>query len=208
MLGVELSEDLKVRQRSDYILRFFGCLKSLIICFIILIVGFYIGYHNDGVQKRFFYPLEYQDLVFKYASQHSVSPFLVAAVIKNESKFNAKALSPKGAVGLMQIMPETASWIAKQLKINDFTTAYLSDPETNIKFGTWYLSELIDEFEGNEVLVLAAYNAGRGNVKEWMRKAEWDFKFSDVEAIPFKETREYIKKVQYDKQRYQELYGR
>lgn len=109
-------------------------------------------------------------------------------------------------MGLMQLMPETAKWIAQQMEDEDFTLAELEDPEINIRFGTWYLSSLHKEFEGNEVLMLAAYNAGRGNVKEWMEKYQWDMSFQDVKQIPFKETREYVTKVLKSKNKYKSLY--
>lgn len=85
----------------------------------------------------------------------------------------------------MQIMPETGSWIAKSTDFPNFKAKMLMLPELNIKFGCWYLSELESEFQGNEILMLAAYNAGRGTVKEWMAENGWGFGFSDISAIPF-----------------------
>lgn len=166
----------------------------------------YVIFQSAWFQKEVFYPYPYRELVMDYAAEKKLDPFLVAGVILSESKFNFQARSHKGAMGLMQLMPETAKWIAQQMEDEDFTLAELEDPEINIRFGTWYLSSLHKEFEGNEVLMLAAYNAGRGNVKEWMEKYHWDMSFQDVKQIPFKETREYVTKVLKSKNKYKSLY--
>lgn len=132
---------------------------------------------------------------------------MVAAVIRTESKFVSQARSPKGATGLMQMMPETAKWVAEQTDDSDFTLRDLENPEVSIRLGTWYLSSLRKEFNNNEILVLAAYNGGRGNVKQWMRQYGWTMSFKDISQIPFEETREYVGKVLRSKQRYKELYS-
>lgn len=182
-------------------------MKVLGLCLLLLIVSIYIGYNSDWFQKKFIYPFPYQELVFKYAARNQLDPYLVAAVIRTESKFVSTARSPKGATGLMQMMPETAKWVAEQNELHNFTLEALEDPEISIKLGTWYLASLKKEFNNNEVLVLAAYNGGRGNVKQWMRQYGWDMLFRDINQIPFQETREYVGKVLRSKQRYRELYA-
>ncbi len=146
--------------------------------------------------------------MYQYALENNISPYLVAGVILAESKFNPKAKSPKGATGLMQIMPETGQWIVSQIENEYEQVGDLTDPETNIQLGTWYLTSLRKEFSSNEVLMLAAYNGGRGNVKQWMNKYGWTMQFDEIQQIPFRETREYVGKVLHNKQRYEELYGR
>lgn len=168
--------------------------------------GFVI-YHSDWFQKEYFYPFPYQDKVYRYGRENGVDPYLIAAVIRTESKFVAAARSPKGAMGLMQMMPETAKWVAGQVGQDDFRDAMLNDPETSIRFGAWYLASLRKEFNGNEILVLAAYNGGRGNVGQWMRQLGWGKDFRDIDRIPYKETREYVKKVLSARERYKALYG-
>jgi len=106
----------------------------------------------------------------------------------------------------MQVMPETAEWIAQQIDEPSFSVEKLHDPDTNIRFGTWYLSSLQKEFCGNEVLMLAAYNAGRGNVHEWMDTYGWDMDFNDINQIPYQETREYVARVLKNKTKYRSLY--
>jgi soluble lytic murein transglycosylase len=146
--------------------------------------------------------------VYEYAVKNEIDPFLVAGVIRTESKFVPLARSPKGALGLMQMMPETARWVAEQQENPDFVMNDLENPEISIRMGTWYLASLKHEFKNNEVLTLAAYNGGRGNVRQWMRQYDWSMSFQETEQIPFGETRDYVGKVLRNKQRYQELYGR
>lgn len=164
------------------------------------------------VQKKFLYPFPYRKTVENYSARWHVDKFLAVAVMKVESNFHEAASSQSGAVGLMQIMPETAAWIAYQLGEQPDEIAddikNLREPETNIRYGTWYLSELETEFKGNDVLALAAYNAGRGNVREWMEQNHWSDNFSDVDKIPYAETRDYVKRVLHCREKYSELYGK
>ncbi|SFM07554.1 lytic transglycosylase domain-containing protein [Pelosinus propionicus] len=183
-------------------------MKILVRNIIILAIIAYGIYNTDWFQKKYIYPFPYQDIVYQYALERELDPFLVAGVIRTESKFDAKALSPKGALGLMQMMPETAKWVAEQMEKHDFATMQLENPEINISMGTWYLASLKKEFKGNEVLMLAAYNGGRGNVKQWMGQYSWDMSFRDSKKIPFGETKKYVDRVLESKKRYQELYGR
>jgi soluble lytic murein transglycosylase len=106
----------------------------------------------------------------------------------------------------MQLMPDTAEWIAGQLGDKNYSLDNLHEPDRNIRYGTWYLAELEKEFKGNDVLALAAYNAGRGNVKSWMEENDWNYEFHDINAIPFKETRDYVRQVIGDRKKYRELY--
>ena len=166
-------------------------------------------YCSQWFQSKYAYPFLHRELVYKYALENDLSPFLIAGIIKVESGFKKDALSPKGAMGLMQIMPKTGRWAAEKINYHGYLEDnVLNDPETNIKLGAWYLSFLQHEFYDNEILYLAAYNGGLGNVKQWMAKYGWDRDFSDIEQIPFPETRNYVKKVLYYKKQYQEKYGR
>lgn len=156
--------------------------------------------------RQFVYPLQYDYMVRQYAHADGVDPALVAAVILAESKFNETAASHRGARGLMQIMPETGTWIAEKMKWRDFTPAQLADVRTNIRMGTWYLAYLLKVYQGNTVLALAAYNAGRGTVDGWWETYGWPKDFSKIEEIPFSETREYVKMVLLNEQQYKALY--
>ncbi len=144
---------------------------------------------------RHYYPLPYRETIYHYSQVHRLDPLLIAAVIRTESNFQANARSPKGAIGLMQIMPNTGRWIAEQLGEEDFEPGLLLDPEMNIEMGSWYLASLYDQFEGDPILVLAAYNGGRGNITEWLDNAQWTGEAHTLDQIPFPETRQYVRKV-------------
>lgn len=183
--------------------------KFLAICAVVIAIYFLISVPT--VQKKFLYPFPYRSTVENYSARWKVDKFLAIAVMKVESNFSEAAQSQSGAVGLMQIMPETAAWIAYQLGEQPKEIAAdiknLHDPETNIRYGTWYLAELESEFKGNDVLALAAYNAGRGNVHEWIEKNNWDENFSDIDKIPYAETRDYVKRVLHCREKYAKLYS-
>lgn len=187
------------------IARHYNDLKKIIILLIVAAVTYNI-YFSDYVQKKYYYPLVYTETIQEVCKQYKLDPFFILALIKNESKFNPQAKSANGALGLMQIMPETGMWIAEQTKWKNFAATSLEDPTINIKFGSWYISELEHEFWGNEILILAAYNAGRGNVKTWIEKYGWNKNFSDINAIPFVETQIYIRRILHDKQTFSKYY--
>jgi soluble lytic murein transglycosylase len=152
------------------------------------------------------YPLEYQAQVVARSAEYHVDRNLVWAIIRVESGFKPGATSVQGARGLMQIMPETGEWIARQMGL-PYNPQMLYDPDYNIRVGTWYLSELQTEFGGDTVLALAAYNGGRTNVRQWLNERQWTGENHTLEQIPFKETRLYVGKVLRDQDRYRVLYG-
>lgn len=155
---------------------------------------------------RFFYPFGYQDMVLREARVSSLDPYLVAALIHTESRFSARAESGRGARGVMQIMPDTGKWAAERMAIPDFNPDMLFEPAINIKIGCWYLADLQREFGGNMIIALAAYNAGRGNVKRWLTENIWDGQLASVDQIPFPETRNYVINVTKSYQKYKTLY--
>lgn len=183
-----------------------GFLKKFCICTVILASIGYGIWHNEDFQREYIYPYPYRQIIEFYADRYEVDEYLIAGVALAESKFEPKAESVHGARGVMQIMPETATWIAHQIEDDSFVVNEMYNPEKNIKYGTWYLSSLQDEFYGNKVLTLAAYNAGRGNVRAWMEKYGWNRDFSDYKQIPYPETREYVQKVLKYEQKYKKLY--
>ena len=131
------------------------------------------------------YPLVYRDEILIQSKSNGLSAELVAAVVWTESKFDASAVSGKGACGLMQLMPSTAEWCAAKKGI-DYSDEMLFDPKYNIELGTFYLKYLMNKF-GDETLAVAAYNAGEGNVTNWIKQ--------NLEEIPFLETDMYVKRV-------------
>ena len=131
-------------------------------------------------------------IIIQCEEEENISPSLLEAVILTESKFDEKAVSHVGAVGMMQLMPDTAHWISEE---SGLPSDNLASPDQNIPLGAWYLNYLLKKYHNNEVFALAAYNAGRGNVDEWIEKNKWPEGFTDMEKIPFPETREFVKSV-------------
>ena len=155
---------------------------------------------------RFFsllYPNNYKAEVDKYSRRYDVSAELVYAVIRAESKFDKDAVSDKGAKGLMQIMDTTGEWAAKKIKIKN---PDLFDPDTNIEIGTYYLSYLLDFYDGDEICAVAAYNAGPANVSEWLADKRYSKNGKTLDKIPFAETETYVKRVMENVEKYGFLY--
>jgi soluble lytic murein transglycosylase-like protein len=137
------------------------------------------------------YPFPYQDSIVKYASKKQINPLLVLALMRQESRFQSQVISPSGAIGLMQLMPTTADWIARKLSLKNYD---LTNPEDNIRLGTWYLQENLERHEDNTLLAVASYNAGVGNLYKWNPHDDRDLD-EFVENIPFEETKKYVKEV-------------
>ncbi|MCZ7588094.1 MAG: lytic transglycosylase domain-containing protein [Gaiella sp.] len=147
--------------------------------------------------QRIRYPLRYEAIVTAHARNYDLPPALLAAVIYTESRFDASAQSPAGAVGLMQLLPETARGIAVRTGGHRFVVGDLVDPEINIRYGAWYLRHLLDRYD-DVATALAAYHAGQGNVDAWRRRGS---------EIEFPETRSYVRRVLEAEEVYATVYG-
>ena len=156
---------------------------------------------------KIFYPWPYRTEITQVANRMDIDPYLLVALVRVESRFNTNAESAVGARGLMQVMPETASWSAKQIGIQDFNEGQLYQPGVNLLIGTWYLARLFEDFDGNQVTGLAAYNAGHGNVQDWLKTGLWNGTMADVNHIPFPETKSYLWAVTRDYEIYKYLYS-
>ncbi|MCL6595737.1 MAG: lytic transglycosylase domain-containing protein [Firmicutes bacterium] len=157
---------------------------------------------------RYLYPIPYPRLVAAAARRYGVSPYLVAAVVRAESKGRPGATSRRGAVGLMQIMPTTGAWAARRMGMREFGPAALRDPATNLAIGTWYLHSLLVRYRGNLPLALAAYNGGEGNVDRWLATRRWRGTEGSEEEIPFGQTRDFVRTVLAAYEAYRRLYAR
>ena len=145
---------------------------------------------------RIRYPLEYETIVRTHARNYDLQPALLAAVIYQESKFRTDARSSSGAIGLMQLLPDTARGIALRTGGTRFQVDDLYDPDINVRYGCWYLRHLLRKY-GDEKTALAAYNAGQRNVDTWLRNGD---------GIRFGETRHYVKRVEELKEIYRRTY--
>jgi len=165
------------------------------------------GAEVPGWATRAAYPLAYDDSIRASARRNHLDPALVAAVIYAESQFDPRAVSDQGAVGLMQVLPDTADQIAHETGGVSFTSADLQDPAINIRYGTRYLRSVLDQFGGNEVAAVAAYNAGAGAVSQWVAEASAAGHRLRVADIPYPETRAYVHRVMHLKDAYRKAYG-
>lgn len=155
------------------------------------------------VEKRMF-PLYYECEVYSAADEYGIDRALMLSVINVESGFDPKAVSAKGAVGLMQILPSTGRFIADRKGIEDYD---LFDVGTNLDFGGYYLQYLSERFSGLRETA-AAYNAGEGTVRKWLKNAEYSADGVTLDKIPYRETETYVKKICESLKRYKKLYGK
>jgi soluble lytic murein transglycosylase len=156
--------------------------------------------------NEFSLPLTNADVIRQQAAEKHLDPALIAAVIYAETKFDPRS-SAAGAEGLMQIMPQTALYLAHRSGATTFTTTDLSTPAVNIAYGSYYLRYLLDEYHGNVTDALAAYNGGESNVDRWIAAARAQGHGLTVDAIPFPETRAYVAKVLSAEQKYRSKYA-
>ncbi len=155
------------------------------------------------------YPLSYKDLIVRTAGEYGLDPWHVAGVIRCESSFNARATSSVGARGLMQIMPDTGQWIAGKFgEAAAFDPETLYDPETNLKYGCWFLHWLMTRYDGDLVLATSAYHAGHGAVDRWLSDSQVspDGKRIDPDNIPYASTAAYVRRILKACEKYEELY--
>ena len=183
---------------------------SIFIPLVLLIVSTLM---NSNATKEFtksLYPIKYESYVEKAAKEYNVDICLVYGVIRNESNFDPDIVSNAGAIGLMQIMPDTFTWLQnyrenfEPKKILDSNKLY--DPKTNIDYGTYYLRYLLDKYDGDRSLVICAYNAGYGNVDSWIAEGTIPNGNVSPEDVPFPETSNYLAKVTESAEMYRELY--
>ena len=173
-------------------------LLSLVALVAVLAGAFlYVDETSPPWYERLRYPLRYEAIVRGHARHYDLDPAFLAAVIYTESKFDPKARSGSGAVGLMQLTPETAKGIAIRTGGHAFTVADLDDPEINVRYGAWYLRHLFQKYH-DQRLVLAAYNAGQGTVDRWL---------SSGGEIRYAETRAYVERVEELEDVYRDAYA-
>lgn len=184
--------------------------KSILVILLIIAILFglikVLNIHEVIMKKM--YPKTYAEFVTKYAEEYNVDPLLIYAVIRAESNFNESVVSKRNAKGVMQIMDTTAEEVAENIMSDtNFEPNMLFDAEINIQIGTKYLSELLEKYQGNYYVAVAAYNAGIGTVDRWINDGIIKSDGSDIENIPYKETNNYVRKIIRDYGIYEKLYG-
>jgi soluble lytic murein transglycosylase len=169
----------------------------------------YLSMPLDAAPEKFWrlaFPLPYRKALEEYCRTQMLDPYLMAALIRQESEFNPKAVSRANARGLAQVMPATGRQLSRKLGMR-FSTAMLFTPDTNLKLGTFYLKQLSDELQGKWEAALASYNAGKSHVTTWLAAANYREPSEFVESIPFNETRAYVQSVLRNAEVYRKLYG-
>ena len=174
---------------------------------LLLVAAILMGTAYAGVEtvRKKIFPRMYSEYVEKYSEAYGVDPNLAYAVIHTESGFDSKAVSGMGACGLMQLMPETFSWLRSKDKESGDRYSDIFDPETNIRYGMYFLSIIQQKF-GNERLVIAAYHAGMGRVSSWLNDGELSSDGVSLDTIPFPDPEHYVKKVERAKRIYETIY--
>ena len=170
----------------------------------------YLAMPLDAAPDKFWrlaFPLPYRKPLEEYCRAQMLDPYLMAALIRQESEFNPKAISRANARGLTQVMPATGRQLSRKLGIPRFRTAMLFTPDTNLKLGTYYLKQLSDELQGKWEAALASYNAGKSHVNTWLAAGNYREPAEFVESIPFNETRAYVQSVLRNAEVYRKLYG-
>jgi len=153
------------------------------------------------------FPKAYWPDLRKYSELNGLDPYLVASLIRQESEFNAAAISRANAVGLMQLLPKTGKTVAKQVKLKGYSAPQLYTPAVNLELGTRYFKEMVDKYNGQFEYALAAYNAGSDRVGDWLGQGHYRDAQEFVESIPFTETREYVQAILRNANVYRQLYG-
>lgn len=170
----------------------------------------YLNLRQEAAPKRFWeimFPLPHRHLIETYSGRYKLDPFLVAGLIRQESEFNAGAVSPARAYGLMQILPSQGRILARQLRLPGYRTARLFQPAVNIRLGTYFLRSLLDKYDGRLEPALAAYNAGPRRVDNWLTWADFREPAEFIESIPFTETRGYVQAVLRNAEFYRQIYA-
>ena len=152
------------------------------------------------------YPVEYEDLIRTYAAENGLDPAYPAAVIMAESSYRPEAVSSANAQGLMQLLPDTASWIGRKFG-EEYAEGMLFDPETNIRYGCWYLGFLMQRYNGDMTCASSAYHQGQGTVDKWLQDPELSADGATLAKIPSQATDTYVKRILKYYERYVELYA-
>jgi soluble lytic murein transglycosylase len=193
-----------VRRRRDEVRRRRGVLFLGFVVLAVVVAVAAVPVARKAISE-FGLPLQYQDVIRQQAAQKHLDPALVAAVIDAETKFDPRT-SSAGAEGLMQILPQTALFLAHRSGATTFHVADLSTPAVNIAYGSYYLRYLLDEFHGSTVLALAAYNGGEANVDHWVARVHARGSQFAIRDIPFPETQAYVERVLQARAAYRHTY--
>jgi soluble lytic murein transglycosylase len=199
LIAIELAELANRRDQPDLGIRY---IKHYAPGYLLLP----IDRANDKLWKLAF-PIPYRKSLEEYSREYSLDPYVVAALVRQESEFNARAVSRSNAYGLAQMLPSTGRQLSRKLGMQRFRANMLFQPDTNLRMGTYYLRSLLDSLQGQWEQALASYNAGKRHVTSWLTWNQFREPAEFVETIPFNETRNYVQSVLRNADVYRRLYG-
>lgn len=186
--------------------KFIKILAVIAIVAVVFGVAYGADFALDKTEKMI-YPQRFESQITKYSVEYNIPEYVIYAIIKTESDFDATAVSSVGAMGLMQMMPSTFLWLTGSEHLGEGLPAEaLFIPDVSIRYGTYYLEYLYKKFDRNWDNAFAAYNGGEGNVAKWLDDPRYSDGEGGLKDIPFKETRNYVKKVNTAMEKYKELY--
>lgn len=192
----------KARRRGRFI-------RAIVLIVLVLaLIGLVLMLSSDEVREKTMtvYPMEYVDIIRKHASFNGLDPAYVAAVVLAESSYNPNAVSSVNAQGLMQIMPETGEWIAGKFD-ETYVDGCLFNPETNLRYGCWYLGFLMDRYDGDMKCSSSAYHSGQGTVDKWLKDPAYSADGKTLSVIPGSNASTYVNRVLEYYEKYEELYA-
>ncbi len=182
-----------------------AAIVAMLLCLLILFAALF-AIHYAGRTQRNMYKLNYTDEISASCTQNSLDPYLVCAMIFCESSFRSEAVSSVGAIGLMQIMPDTGQWLADRLDMDGYSEQLLRRPSVNIQLGCYYLRFLLDRYGQDWRCAVAAYHSGQGNVDSWLKNSQISPDGSTLVNIPQGETKKYTERVLKTYDIYKKLY--
>ena len=178
----------------------------ILLMLLVLLTLFWVRVWQPKKQK-IIYPLLYREELLAASEEFEIDPCMLAALVQVESSYQADAVSPVGAIGLMQIMPETGQWLSGKIELEEeYTTEMLYDPGVNLRLGCWYLNYLYDRYDGQWQEALTAYIAGQGQVDKWLKDPELSADGRHLDVIPGQDVNEYAAKVMRYHESYKEAY--
>lgn len=186
--------------------RWMGAALTVLIVLGVLALGVWILWEREPQTTVTTYPMEYEDLIRKYAGENDLQPAYVAAVVLAESSYRADAVSSVNAQGLMQILPSTGQWLSGKFG-ETYVEGCLFDPETNLRYGCWYLGWLMDRYDGDMSCASSAYHQGQGTVDQWLQDAQYSSNGKTLTNIPSEATRTYVERILKYYEKYEEIYA-
>lgn len=194
------------RNRGRAVRRLLGIVLAAMLVLGVFGLGAWLLWERRSDLTVTTYPVEYEDLIRRYAADNGIEPAYVASVILAESSYRADAVSSVNAQGLMQILPDTGAWLSGKFD-EEYVEGCLFDPETNIRYGCWYLGWLMDRYGGDMSCASSAYHQGQGTVDGWLENPEYSADGKTLSTIPSDATRTYVNRILKYYEKYEEIYG-